>query len=331
MIMVKILLYIMLLFSVFKVSFVEAKSIEKGGYLYQIMVDIRHKKYNEAIKKLEPYVQKNDPAALFWYGYMKQESQGSERMGADHWFEKSIESGNPYSMFKLSGKEGTDVVCESNGWICSDEYFDSAIHEWEKLAVNGDVKAEYLYRYYNRSFLGIAFDAWITGKDHELILEAAKKGYYRPLARRTSYAASQKEHPKDFWGEELLNVLRNNTDKDPQIATYRAMHVYEDLTDRQRVDLLVNSLAQGYYPASNYLYEFAKKGVLTFEDVYVYAEVSNIGGFSNALTVVIENRGLVSNEVIPELKIKAKIFFDEIQHVINFDEMDFMYRHKPDV
>ena len=55
--------------------------VEKDSYLYPIMIDIRHKKYDEAMAKLEPYVKQNDSEALFWYGYMKQQNFESNRDG----------------------------------------------------------------------------------------------------------------------------------------------------------------------------------------------------------------------------------------------------------
>ena len=107
--------------------------VDKDHYLHPIMIDIRHKDYDAAMVKLEPYVQKNDADALFWYGYMKQSKFGRGRYGAYRWFEKAGELGNPYGMFKLSGVDITDDVCDVSGWDCDKGNLDLAIQRWSEL------------------------------------------------------------------------------------------------------------------------------------------------------------------------------------------------------
>jgi hypothetical protein len=319
------------LFSLLSCVASAAGYIEKDSYLYPIMIDIRHKDYVAAMAKLEPYVEQKDPAALFWYGYMKQQNFGRDRFLAYHWFEKSIAKGNPYSMYKLSGEGSTEDICEGNGWHCSEENLTKAIEGWKELATKGDAKAEYLYKFYDRSLLEMGIDTWFSDFDDEIMLEAAQKGYYLPLIRRAN-ALSTTEHDRDFWGDELYQFIIDNADKDPALATYRAAHVYEGLSLDERINLLTNSLKKGYYPAGYEILNLALEGKYTScEKAYKYARVSLLGKYSRGGSHYLIEDGLVSEKKIPELDRQAQEFFDNIEHVINFDEMDFMFMFKPDV
>lgn len=310
------------------VTVAQAGYVEKDSYLYSIMIDIRHKKYEAAMRKLEPFVQQNDPQALFWYGYMKQQNHGRDRYGAYQWYEKAAELGNPYAMFKLSNAEGTDTVCDANGWDCSDENLERAINRWRELADKGDAAAKYWSNLYGSSFLSRLYHNKI-GITEQRTREACEQGYCQPLV--LILKGSHDEHSREYWGDAYFQMIIDFVHKDPAIATYRAVYAYEGLSDEERIGLIVESLKKGYYPAANHLYGFAKKGSLTYEDVYIYATVANLGGSENAATVLIESKKLVAEKKLPELKNKAQEFFHSIQHVVNFDEMDFMYRHKPDV
>lgn len=302
--------------------------VEKDSYLYPIMIDIRHKKYDEAMAKLEPYVKQNDSEALFWYGYMKQQSFGRDRYGAYRWFEQSAELGNPYAMFKLSGADNTKDVCETNGWECTSSNLDLAINRWRELSEAGDERAKYWLYSYDSSLVGSWF-GYFLGERDKRIRQACENGYCKPLVRLIKW--SDKDNSRESWGDDVYDMFIDFADKDPAIATYRAAYAFEGLTDNQRIKLLIDSLQKGYYPSANYFYDFAKKGVLSYEDAYVYAEAANLGGAENALTVLITNKGLVSEKKIPELKLRAKEFYEKIDHVINFDEMDFMFMFRPDV
>ncbi|WP_415891224.1 hypothetical protein ACMXYV_07875 [Neptuniibacter sp. SY11_33] len=309
----------------------QAGYVEKASYLYPIMIDIRHKDYDSAMAKLEPYVLENDPNALFWYGYMKQSKFGRGRFGAYRWFEKSGSLGNPYGVFKLSGADSTDYVCEVNGWECSDENLDKAIELWKELAAEGDVRAKYLASVYDRSIPGLWYEV-ITGKDLDRIREACEGGYCKPIRDLFWSAMNNDENSKEDWGKDKFQLIIDFVDKDPAIATYRAEFAYEGLTDEERIDLLIDSLKKGYYLAGNYLYSFAEHNdSISYEDAYVYAEVASMGGWGHGVTTYLVNKKLVSEEKIPELKLRAQEFYDNIDHVINFDEMDFMYMSRPDV
>lgn len=302
--------------------------VDKDSYLYPIMIDIRHKKYDEAMEKLESYAEKGDAKALFWYGYMKQQNHGRDRYSAYEWYAKAAQLGNPYAMFKLSNAEGTDTVCEANGWNCSDENLERAINRWSELASKGDIAAEYWANLYGSSFLTRLYHNK-SGITEQRTRAACEQGYCQPLV--LILKGSHEEHSREYWGDAYYEMIIDFVYKDPAIATYCAAYAHEGLSDEQRIGLIIDSLKKGYYPAANHLYGFAKKGSMTYEDVYVYATAANLGGSENAATVLIENKKLVPESKLPDLKIKAKVFFDEIQHVINFDEMNFMYRHKPDV
>ncbi|MCV6577391.1 MAG: hypothetical protein OIF58_16840 [Cohaesibacter sp.] len=321
------LLRLLIVSTLFFANFVNSAGyVEKGHYLYPIMVDIRYKKYDEAMEKLEPYAEKGDAQALFWYGYMKQESFGRDRYGAYHWYEKSIEGGNPYSMFKLS--DGRSLrVCEANGWECPEENFDKAIERWKELAEQGDSRAEYHYRYYSRSFFEKVYDAWFSDNNEQAIITAAKKGYNLPLARsiKDAYGKDYRE----FWGDDMYQALLENIDKNPVIAMYFVHNPYAGMNNEERRNLYLDSLSKGY---GGKHYDWAvREGVISSEEAYVFRKAEYIGTGEEFYQKRNVKKFNIEEKKIPELNKRSEEFFNSIEHVINFDEMDFMYRFKPDV
>lgn len=303
--------------------------VDKNHYLYPIMIDIRYHKYDEAMAKLEPYAEKGDAQALFWYGYMKQSNWGRDRFSAYRWYEKSIEGGNPYSMFKLSGEDGTDYVCEVNGWECSEENLDKALERWKDLAEKGDARAEYYYWFYNRSFFKVGFDAWLTDNNQEVIIKAASKGYYRPLARSAGIARRMKKDYRERWGSEMYQVLLDSIDKDPEIAMHFVHNPYEGMTKEERRGLYIDSLKKGY---GGRRYDWAiRDDLISAEEAYVFNRAKHIGtgeDFDEDFYVV---KFKIEEKKISELNKESDEFFNSIEQVINFDEMEFMYFSKPDV
>lgn len=315
---------VLLLFS----SFINAAGyVDKDHYLYPIMIDIRYHKYDEAMAKLEPYAEKGDATALFWYGYMKQSNWGRDRFAAYKWYEKSIEGKNPYSMFKLSGEENTAYVCEVNGWRCSADNLDKAVERWKGLADAGDVRAKYYYQYYSRSFFGVAYDAWIGSDDENAIISAAKKGYLQPLIK--SIDTAYRNGYEEFWGEEMYQFLLMNIDKDPKIAMHFVINPYEGMTHEERRSFLLDSLKKGYQASSFSL--FIEKKIISKEEAYVYKKAKYIGRGEDTNKDLNMKVFDLSEKKITELNKEAQEFFNSIEHVINFDEMNFMSSSKQDV
>ncbi|WP_261845049.1 hypothetical protein [Aliamphritea ceti] len=303
--------------------------VEKDHYLYPIMIDIRYKRYDEAMVKLEPYAKQGDAQALFWYGYMKQSNWGRDRFAAYRWYEKSIEGGNPYSMFKLSGEDGTDYVCDVNGWECAEDNLDKAIQRWGELAEQGDVRAEYYLRYYDRSFLQIGYDAWLSDDNERAIIKAAKKGYYRPLARSTGIAYRAKKSYRERWGDEMYQVLLDNIDKDPEIAMHFVYEPYEGMTDLERRNILLNSFKKGYQVSGFSL--FIENNLISKEEAYIISGAQLLGTEEEYDKKFHAEMFDVPEKKISYLDKRSEEFFNSIEHVVNFDEMEFMYFSQPDV
>ncbi len=302
--------------------------VDKGHYLYPIMIDIRYKKYDEAMAKLEPYVLKGDDKALFWYGYMKQQNFGRDRYGAYKWFQQAGELGNPYALFKLSGADSTGEVCEVNGWECSDDNLDKAVSLWKELSEEGDAKAEFFSRIHDRSYLERFYDKF-SGKGVEYFLEAARKGYVRPLASSMIGLHTTGQTYQEYWGEEMYQALLDNIDKDPQIAMHFVHNPYEGMTKDERRRLYIDSLKKGY---GGRRYDWAiRDDLISAEEAYVFNRAKHIGtgeDFDEDFYVV---KFKIEEKKISGLNKKSEDFFDSIDHVINFDEMDFMFMFKPDV
>ncbi|WP_415884414.1 tetratricopeptide repeat protein [Neptuniibacter sp. QD34_54] len=319
------------LFTIFtNVSFAST-SIGKDSHLYPIMVDIRHKKYDEAMAKLEPYAQKGDAEALFWYGYMKQQNFGRDRYTAYRWFEKAAELGNPYAMYKLSGdadNSGISEVCDINGWPCSGHRFEEAMDKWKDLAKKGDIKANYIYRLKNRSFF-VRFYENESGKSLEKMVAACRNGYCQPIVRTLRRLSMKSlENMNEGFGEAIMELEKY----DPAILEARAVFFAKDLNKQERVSMLDSSLRKGYYKAGVSLFNLAiSESLVSMEDAYVYGRVAELGKYKDGISSYLIENKLVSQQKVPELEKKAQEFFDNIEHVINFDEMDFMYMFRPDV
>ena len=292
------------------------------------MIDIRHKDYDAAMVKLEPYVQKNDADALFWYGYMKQQNFGRDRYGAYKWFQQAGELGNPYALFKLSGVDGTGDVCEVNGWECSEDNLDKAIFLWKELAKKGDAKAGFFYQIHDRSFLEKFYDKF-SGEGVKYFLDAAKKGYVRPLASSMVGLQTTGKTYQEYWGEEMYQALLDNIDKDPQIAMYFVHNPYEGMKNEDRRNLYLDSLKKGY---GGKYYDWAiRDGLISNEEAYVFDRAKHIGTGENFDEVFYAKDYKISENKIPELNNKSEAFFNSIEHVINFDEKEFMFMFDPDV
>lgn len=301
--------------------------VDKDHYLYPIMIDIRYKKYDEAMAKLEPYAEQGDAKALFWYGYMKQSNWGRDRFGAYRWYEKSIGGRNPYSMFKLSGEDGTGYVCEVNGWECPEENLDKALERWKELADKGDARAEYYYWFYNRSFFEVGFDAWFTDNNEKAIIKAAEKGYYLPLAR--SIKAAYGKSYQGFWGREMYQTLLKNVEEDPKITMHFVIHPDENMNEGYRKKLLFDILKKGY--RVSYFDRFLDEGLISGNEAYVFIKADYLGSEEEFDQNYYVEKFNIEEEKISELNKEAEGFFNSIEHVINFDEMEFMYFSKPDV
>lgn len=302
--------------------------VDKDHYLYPIMIDIRYHKYEEAIAKLEPYVEKGDAKALFWYGYMKQQNFGRDRYGAYKWFQQAGELGNPYALFKLSGVDATDDVCEVNGWECSSENLEKAIAIWKSQAERGDARAEYFYRKYSRSFIVKVYDL-IAGNCAGYILDAARKGYVRPLIKAESKARNAGENYQDYWGEEMYQALLDNIDKDPQIAMYFVHTPYEGMTNEKRRKLYLGSLKKGYVGKH---YDWAIiDGLISNEEAYVLTRSDHVGAGEDFDQKYYVDKFKVDEKKVHDLNKKSEEFFNSIEHVINFDETEFMFMFRPDV
>lgn len=313
--------------ALFSSSLVNASGyVDKDHYLYPIMIDIRYKKYDEAMAKLEPHAEQGDAQALFWYGYMKQQNFGRDRYGAYKWFEKAGEFGNPYALFKLSGIGSTSSVCEANGWKCSEKNLDKALEHWKELSNQGDAKAELWYRVYNRSFIEKLYDK-LTGKNQEYILNAARKGYIRPLAR--SVKAPDDESYREYWGEEMYQALLDNINKDPQIAMHFVYEPYEGMTIKERRELLLDSLNKGY--RVSFFDLFIDEGLISKDEAYIFRKADYLGSGQNFEHKYFVEKFEIEPSKVGELNEKSEDFFNSMEHVINFDEKEFMFMFDPDV
>jgi|GEM_PF-827107 len=303
--------------------------VDKDSYLYPIMIDIRYKRYDEAMAKLEPYALKGDATALFWYGYMKQENFGRDRYGAYQWYEESIKGGNPYSMFKLSGAYSTQDACEINGWDCSEEYLDAAIQNWKALAEKGDAKAEYYHWYYDRSFFQQVYEERLTDKYEHAMMQAAKNGYYRPLVESIGIARRAKQDYREYWGDEMYQALLDNIDNDPKIAMHFIINPHAGMTEGQRRELYFESVRKGW--GGEYYYRFFTDGLISGEEAYVLKKAWHWGTGKEFNEERSRNIFDIPPKDSPELEKKAEELYNSMEHVINFDEMDFMFMFEPDV
>jgi len=322
------LLYV-LIFSLVSALAHAAGYVDKDSYLYPIMIDIRYKKYDEAMAKLEPYALKGDATALFWYGYMKQENYGRDRYGAYQWYEKSIEGGNPYSMFRLSGADNTSDVCESNGWECSEENLDKAIERWKALAKEGDVRAAYYYWYYERSSIQMIYDTRLSDNYEKMVIKTASNGYYRPLVESIGTAYSLRENYREYWGEEMYQALLDNIDNDPKIAEYFVHNPYPGMTKKQRKELYLDVVKKG--GGGDYYGWAFTDGIISNEEAYYFYVAQCLGTGKEFDEEFLANDYGIPMSKIPALNKKAEEFYNNMEHVINFDEMDFMFRFKRDV
>lgn len=312
-------------------AFANGVYVNQDSDLYFALIDIRNKNYDDAIVKLEPLVEKNDAEALFWYGYMKQSKFGRGRYGAYRWFEKAGELGNPYGMFKLSGTDITDDVCDTTGWDCDKGKLDLAIQRWIELAAEGDIRAEYFAEFYDRSAPSIWFDE-VSGNNKERIRNACENGYCSPFRRLITTAINDKKHSREDWSDDYYQMIKKYSLIDPAIATYRAQYAYEGLGVTNRVDLLLDSLNKGYYKAGVALFSLSlNEKLIPVEDAYVYVKVAEMGNHTSGRSDFIIDNNLVEKDKFPALDLKARKIFENIKHQINFDEMDFMYMSRPDV
>ncbi|EJG1086794.1 sel1 repeat family protein [Vibrio parahaemolyticus] len=206
-----------------------SSTVKPGDKMYEFLVELQHGMVHK--ETYEPLIQNGDSESKLWYARLSM--YDTPIVGQVYkWIREAMLEGNPYAALELSeqgefchvyGKDsasnsllnmmGADTSYTSD--VCSEKYFTKAVKGFEKLAAEGDLRAQY--------FL-LKQKHWDKSKEtradyiHEII-RFAEAHYYQPLMdyvgtilyyseeTQKDVSNSQKQHELAI---QLLTIASNN-------------------------------------------------------------------------------------------------------------------------
>ncbi|EJE8676153.1 sel1 repeat family protein [Vibrio parahaemolyticus] len=206
-----------------------SSTVKPGDKMYEFLVGLQHGMVHK--ETYEPLIQNGDSESKLWYARLSM--YDTPIVGQVYkWISEAMLEGNPYAALELSeqgefcnvyGKDsasnsllnmmGADTSYTSD--VCSEKYFTKAVKGFEKLAAEGDLRAQY--------FL-LKQKHWDKSKEtradyiHEII-RFAEAHYYQPLmdyvdtilyySKETKRKMSNSKEQYDL-AIQLLTIASNN-------------------------------------------------------------------------------------------------------------------------
>lgn len=281
-----------------------SSTVKPGDKMYELLVELQHGMVHK--ETYEPLIQNGDSESKLWYARLSM--YDTPIVGQVYkWIREAMLEGNPYAALELSeqgefchvyGKDsasnsllnmmGADTSYTSD--VCSEKYFTKAVKGFEKLAAEGDLRAQY--------FL-LRQKHWDKSKEtradyiHEII-RFAEAHYYQPLM---DYVGTILYRPDEDYisktpelyslATKLLTIASNNN-YIPAIE--RLVHLNENINKDDPLYLKLLNLDSPYYYASRILYfeaEYNKKELYCF--VFAHEQLTGDSGYWIAVDDNIRN------------------------------------------
>ena len=164
-----------------------ASIYKPGDALFNAVWGVQRRRWDIAEKELKPWVEKNDPEAMFWMATVIYRSSIYDTREALDLLQKSAKLGNPYAALFFSPKNNQCQLYYSD--VCSEEWVNKAQMLFVEQAKKGDVR-------------GIYYSKVLNNPTHEeyvqAVIEAAKNHYYYPLVEYANKTARKHEPNKDM-------------------------------------------------------------------------------------------------------------------------------------
>lgn len=259
-----------------------SSTVKPGDKMYKFLASLQHGSGGGDF--LEPLLSSNDPEAMLWEARLILPVM-RHRGRAYQLIRDSMLAGNPYAALELSeGSEsctyyfGRDSVgnnlaemaglsSPSDSDVCSKDNFTKAVKGFEKLAKEGDLRAQY--------FL-LKQKHWDKSKETRTdyireVIRFAEAHYYQPLMDYvgTILYRPKKDYISDTPEQRVLavNLLTIASNNNYIPAVERLIHLEEDINKDNPLYQKLKSLGSPYYYASRVLYfenEYDKKELYCF-------------------------------------------------------------------
>ena len=291
-------------------------------FLYQVFLGIqRNQNVNEL---LIPLMDQKDADAMYWYA-IRNMGGVYKRSRSGLWLVESAQLGNPYAALYLTGKVyGCDLFIAN---LCDDKWSDVAEKLFKERADKGDLKARY---YLAREFGSRGSEA---DTDHlvKVIIDSAKKGYYRPLIDFIDeyvdrYGWKSLEDKKK--GLQLLMMAANNNyapaiekvlsmiDNDEEIKHFVNYEKLREIIYQQSFLMGLKGGTYGAFVTASENYELTKtsktKAIMNTYDCYRFI-FFDYAFVCNDLSEDEREVAMESAQLLVD-KIKAPIFIDELHY-----------------
>ena len=309
-----------------------SSTVRPGDKMYEILVNIQHGKHLLAEKQLKILLDDNDPDALFWYGKMTFGDSILTAKPAVNMFHRAVDKGNPYAALML---EPSNFGCLFYKQECDDKWLNIAIENFEQLAEQGDLCAQYFLLQQKQ------WDQSTKTREQYLneVIRFAKAHYYQPLMdyidtiltkeTPSSQLKSKNKELEDF-AIKLLTVAANDNyiPAVTKIIEYKIRSIDKDdiLFDRginlgSHVSITWKML---FFANDRY------NNVLTEEEKYYYALLHNMITGNDRYSNILNNKNSgISIKEKNELKLKAidkyktitpMVYIDGFTHRMNWVE-----------
>ena len=164
-----------------------ASIYKPGDALFNAVWGVQRRRWDIAEKELKPWVEKNDPEAMFWMASIIYGSSILDTPKAKRLFMESAKLGNPYAALFFSPKNNECQLYYSD--VCSEEWVNKAQALFSEQAKKGDIR-------------GIYYSKVLNNPTHEeyvqAVIEAAENHYYYPLVEYANKTVRKHEPNKDM-------------------------------------------------------------------------------------------------------------------------------------
>ncbi|WP_318463396.1 hypothetical protein [Photobacterium leiognathi] len=280
-----------------------------GDALFNAVWGVQRRRWDIAEKELKPWVEKNDPEAMFWMASIIYGSSILDTPKAKLLFMESAKLGNPYAALFFSPKNNQCQLYYSD--VCSEEWVSKAQTLFAEQAKKGDVR-------------GIYYSKVLNNPTHEeyvqAVIEAAENHYYYPLVEYANKTARKHEPNKDM--EKMAIKLLQYARYHNFVPAIEALGNYEAKNNRANGREIKSLDKQGLMLGSNiawtqYRIDALENETLSNEQKYIIAKATDIfNGDSFALGYIDAPK---NEQELIEANEKAQQRVDEVKKVIYID------------
>ncbi|WP_318418498.1 hypothetical protein [Photobacterium leiognathi] len=286
-----------------------ASIYKPGDALFNAVWGVQRRRWDIAEKELKPWVEKNDPEAMFWMASIIYGSSILDTPKAKRLFMESAKLGNPYAALFFSPKNNQCQLYYSD--VCSEEWVSKAQTLFAEQAKKGDVR-------------GIYYSKVLNNPTHEeyvqAVIEAAENHYYYPLVEYANKTARKHEPNKDMekMAIKLLQYARyhNFVPAIEMLANYEAKN--KRTSSLQMKTLYEQGLKLGSKKLwQSYIALAINNGKINNNELFITAQAADIF-FGGLIGLGLIDKPKDEDE-LKEANKKAQEKVDEVKKVIYID------------